>query len=82
MLAGFGVMGIAQRLVTDHMRVLGSHELPAFPETPAGIYLREGFELGKTCRIVDAFVAACKPPSPAHSALGWRLRSGSIAQPA
>lgn len=82
MLAGVGIMGIADRLVTEQMKVVGSSVLPPFPETPAGIYLREGLELGKLSGIVDAFVAVCKPPAPAPSFLGWRLRTGSVAQPA
>lgn len=82
MLAGVGIMGIAQRLVTDRMKVIGGHVISPFPDTPAGVYLREGLELGAVSEIADAFAAVCKPSVPAHSSLAWRLGTGSIARTA
>ena len=42
MRAGLGFMSVAERLVTEDMKIVGSNVLPPFPETLAGIYLREG----------------------------------------
>jgi DNA-binding transcriptional LysR family regulator len=61
MLAGVGVMTLAERLVTDRMAIVGRHVLPPFPKTPSGVYLREGLEPARFARIIDAFVRACKP---------------------
>ena len=61
MLAGVGVMTLAERLVTDRMKIVGRHVLPPFPETLSGVYLREGLEPARFSRIIDAFVQACKP---------------------
>jgi DNA-binding transcriptional LysR family regulator len=80
MLAGLGIMSIAERLVTEHMKIVGSNVLPPFPETLAGIYLREGLELASLGKFIEAFVAACKPPSFERASFGLRLRSGPIAQ--
>ena len=80
MRAGLGFMSIAERLMTEHMKIVGSNVLPPFPETLAGIYVREGLELGSLGRFIDAFVAACKPPSLERPSFGLRLRTGSVAQ--
>jgi DNA-binding transcriptional LysR family regulator len=77
MLAGVGMMNIAQRLVTDGMKIVASQVLPPFPKILSGVYLREGLELGKINGIVDTFVSVCKPRS-LDASLGWRLRTGSI----
>jgi DNA-binding transcriptional LysR family regulator len=74
MRAGLGLMNIAERLVTDEMKVVGGNTLPPFAETLAGVYLREGLELGSIGRVIEAFVAACKPTLERPS---WRLRAGS-----
>jgi DNA-binding transcriptional LysR family regulator len=80
MRAGLGFMSIAERLVTEDMKIVGSNVLPPFPETLAGIYLREGLELGSLAKFIEAFVAVCKPPSLERPSLGWRVRTGSVAQ--
>jgi DNA-binding transcriptional LysR family regulator len=80
MRAGLGFMSIAERLVTEDMKIVGSNVLPPFPETLAGIYLREGLELGSLAKFIEAFVAVCKPPSLERPSFGWRVRTGSIAQ--
>jgi DNA-binding transcriptional LysR family regulator len=80
MRAGLGIMSIAERLVNEHMKVVGSNVLPPFPETLAGIYLREGLELTSLSPFIEAFVAACKPPNLERPSFGLRLRSGSVAQ--
>ena len=80
MRAGLGFMSIAERLMTEHMKIVGSNVLPPFPETLAGIYVREGLELGSLGRFIDALVAACKPPSLERPSFGLRLRTGSVAQ--
>jgi hypothetical protein len=77
MRAGLGFMNIAERLVTDQMKVVGDNTLPPFAETLAGVYLREGLELGSIGRVIEAFVAACKPATLERPSLGWRLRAGS-----
>ena len=61
MLAGVGVMILAERLVTDRMKIVGRDVLPPFPRTPSGVYLREGLEPARFSQIIDAFVQACKP---------------------
>jgi DNA-binding transcriptional LysR family regulator len=61
MLAGVGVMTLAERLVTDRMKIVGRHVLPPRPKTPSGVYLRDGLEPARFSRIIDAFVQACKP---------------------
>ena len=80
MRAGLGFMSIAERLVTEDMKIVGSNVLPPFPETLAGIYLREGLELGSLAKFIEAFVAVCKPPSLERPSFGWRVRTGSVAQ--
>jgi DNA-binding transcriptional LysR family regulator len=80
MRTGLGFMSIAERLVTEDMKIVGSNVLPPFPETLAGIYLREGLELGSLAKFIEAFVAVCKPPSLERPSFGWRVRTGSIAQ--
>jgi DNA-binding transcriptional LysR family regulator len=80
MRAGLGFMSIAERLVAEDMKIVGSNVLPPFPETLAGIYLREGLELGSLAKFIEAFVAVCKPPSLERPSFGWRVRTGSIAQ--
>jgi DNA-binding transcriptional LysR family regulator len=76
MRAGVGFMSLAARLVTEDMRVVGSNVLPPFPETPAGIYLREGLEGGGIANVIEAFIAACRPATtPGHPAFAWQLRS-------
>ena len=80
MRAGLGFMSIAERLVTEDMKIVGSNVLPPFPETLAGVYLREGLELGSLGKFIDAFVAVCKPPSLERPSFGWRVRTGSVAQ--
>src|SRR5262249_44512410 len=74
MLAGVGVMTLAERLVTDRMKIVGRNVLPAFPKTPMGIYLREGIEPARFSRIIDAFVRACKPPDGDQRTPGDRPR--------
>jgi DNA-binding transcriptional LysR family regulator len=64
LLAGVGVMTLAERLVTNQMKILGRHELPPFPKTASGIYVREGLEPARFARIIDAFVQACRPREP------------------
>jgi DNA-binding transcriptional LysR family regulator len=61
MLAGVGVMTLAERLVTDRMKIVGRHVLPPRAKTPSGVYLREGLEPARFSRIIDAFVQVCKP---------------------
>jgi DNA-binding transcriptional LysR family regulator len=61
MLAGVGVMTLAERLVTDRMKIVGRQVLPPFPKTQLGVYLREGLEPARFSQIIDAFVRACKP---------------------
>jgi DNA-binding transcriptional LysR family regulator len=80
MRAGLGFMSIAERLVTEDMKIVGSNVLPPFPETLAGIYLREGLELGSLAKFIEAFVAVCKPPSLERPSFGWHVRTGSVAQ--
>jgi DNA-binding transcriptional LysR family regulator len=80
MRAGLGFMSIAERLVTEDMKIVGSNVLPPFPETLAGIYVREGLELGSLAKFIEAFVAVCKPPSLERPSFGWRVRTGSVAQ--
>lgn len=80
MRAGLGFMSIAERLVTEDMKIVGSNVLPPFPETLAGIYLREGLELGSLAKFIEAFVAVCKPQSLERPSFGWRVRTGSVAQ--
>ena len=80
MRAGLGFMSIAERLVTEDMKIVRSNVLPPFPETLAGIYLREGLELGSLAKFIEAFVAVCKPPSLERPSFGWRVRTGSVAQ--
>jgi hypothetical protein len=62
------------------MKIVGSNVLPPFPETLAGVYLREGLELGNLAKFIDAFVAVCKPASLERPSFGWRVRTGSVAQ--
>jgi DNA-binding transcriptional LysR family regulator len=61
MLAGVGVMTLAERLVTDRMKIVGRDVLPPFPKTSSAVYLREGLESARFARIIDAFVRLCKP---------------------
>jgi DNA-binding transcriptional LysR family regulator len=82
MLAGVGIMTIAERLVTDRMKIVARHVLPPFSTTPSGVYLREGLEPARFARIINAFVAACRPREPDEFAIEHRLRSQSMAQPA
>jgi DNA-binding transcriptional LysR family regulator len=74
MLAGVGVMTIAERLVTNQMKIVGRHELPPFPKTASGIYVREGLEPARFARIIDAFVQACRPREAAEPSSEDRAR--------
>ena len=70
MLAGVGVMTLAERLVTDQMKILGRHELPPFPKTASGVYLREELNLlgsrGSSTR-------SCKPANRASRPSARRM---------
>ncbi|MBV8513289.1 MAG: hypothetical protein JO289_24250 [Xanthobacteraceae bacterium] len=81
MLAGVGVMTLAERLVTDQMKILGRHELPPFPKTASGIYLREGLEPARFARIIDAFVQACRPRGAAEPSWEDRSRVTPVPEP-
>ena len=82
MLAGMGIMTLAKRLVTDRMKIVGPHVIPPFPKTPTGIYLREGLEPARFSRIINAFIAVCKPRDVDDLTIARRLRAQSMAQPA
>jgi DNA-binding transcriptional LysR family regulator len=75
MRAGVGFMGLAARLVTDDMQVITGDTLPTFPDTAAGVYLREGLEAGSIADVLEAFITACKPATTGRPAFTSQLRS-------
>lgn len=75
--SGAGFMCMPARTVPDSLVIARERHLPKLPDVHLGVYHAEGFDVARHRTLVDAFLAAVRPPKPGDE--GGEL--GSLHQP-
>lgn len=68
--AGIGMMCMPARTVPDSLVIARERYLPKLPDLHLGVYHAEGFDVARHRTLVDAFIAAVRPPKPGDIAHG------------
>jgi DNA-binding transcriptional LysR family regulator len=84
--AGMGFLVVAERVIgglSDTLIVAEDPVLPKIPGMRAGVFHKEGFDIKRNRKVVEAFLAAVRPPeAKLHQIIQPAVQTGTTSWPA